>query len=391
MNMFRRSILLALLLTLLAVPAMAGDSESEPAQAGGVHFGEYTLEPGQRASGDLVVFGGPVLLSSGSTFSGDLTVFGSVEVEREATLDGQLVVFGSGEVAGTIDGDVFAVDGLILTETATVIGDVAVAGTLDQHPGAIVQGTVKPTAKDDYWTWPVPDTPSEHVNGGRWASRWVTFLWRVVRGIASVVVMGLLALLLASLWPVQVARVGRTIEEAPLVSFGVGLLTLILSGLAAVLLAITICLSPLALVGMVVVGIGLLVGWVALGLTFGRRIMEGLSGGSQHSVVVHAAVGTVLITTLLAMSRLLGLLNGLLVFLLVPPVAGAVLLTRFGSRPYATRGVVPPSAPVGEQRPPVTVVPASHVEIESSANVIPEPVTPTASGGQDQESSDSSA
>lgn len=387
--MFRRSILLALLLTLLAVPAMAGDSESEPAQAGGVHFGEYTLEPGQRASGDLVVFGGPVLLSSGSTLSGDLTVFGSVEVEREATLDGQLVVFGSGEVAGTIDGDVFAVDGLILTETATVMGDVAVAGTLDQHPGAIVQGTVKPTAKDDYWTWPVPDTPSEHVNGGRWASRWVTFLWRVVRGIASVVVMGLLALLLASLWPVQVARVGRTIEEAPLVSFGVGLLTLILSGLAAVLLAITICLSPLALVGMVVVGIGLLVGWVALGLTFGRRIMEGLSGGSQHSVVVHAAVGTVLITALLAMSRLLGLLNGLLVFLLVPPVAGAVLLTRFGSRPYATRGIVPPSAPVGEQRPPVTVVPASHVEIESSANVIPEPVTPTASGGQ--ESSDSSA
>lgn len=392
MNILRRGIALALLLTLLAVPAMAWNDESEPAQAGGVHFGEYTLEPGQRASGDLVVFGGPVLLSSGSTLSGDLTVFGTVEVEREATLDGQLVVFGSGEVAGTIEGDLFAVDGLILTETATVVGDVAVAGTLDQHPGATVLGTVKPMTEDD-WTWPggiaIPGTPSEPVSGGRSTPRWVTFLWRVVRGIASVVVMGLLALLLASLWPTQVARVGRTIEEAPLVSFGVGLLTLILSGLVAVLLAITICLSPLALVGMVVVGIGLLVGWVALGLTFGRQIMAGLSGASQHSVAISAVVGTVLITALLAISRLLGPLNGLLIFLLVPPVAGAVLLTRFGSRPYATRGVVPPSAPVAEQRLPATSAPANRAEIEASTSAAPDVVTPTVTGGE--ESSDSSA
>ncbi len=380
MKTLGRGFLLALLWALLAVPAMAESDGVVPAQAGGVHFGEYTLESGQRASGDLVVFGGPVLLRSGSTFSGDLTVFGTAEVEREATLDGQLVVFGSGEVAGTIDGDVFAVDGLILTETATVVGDVAVAGRLNQHPDATVMGTVKPMAEDG-WTWPggvtIPGTPGP-VSSGRSTPRWVTFLWRVVRGIASIVVMGLLALLLASLWPKHVERVGRTIEEAPLVSFGVGLLTLILSGLVAVLLAITICLSPLALAGMVIVGIGLLVGWVALGLTFGRRVMTGLSIRSQHDVAVSAVVGTVLITALLVVSRVLGALNALLVFLLVPPVAGAVLLTRFGSRPYATRGVVPPAAPGGQQRLPAAPVEVARAEVEVSTEAAADAVTPPA-------------
>ncbi len=368
MKTIRRSIVLALFVTLLAAPVAAAPG----AQAGsGVHFGKYTLGSGERATGDLVVFGGPVLLDVGATLVGDLTVFGTVEIEREAILDGQLVVFGSAEVAGVIEGDVFAVDGLVLRSTATIAGDVAVAGALSQDPDATILGTVKSMSEGD-WEWPggiviprpLPGSGATPGSGSTTTPRWVTFLGRVVRGFASVVVMGLLALVVASLWPTQVERIGRAIEEAPLLSFGVGLLSLILSGLAATLLAITICLSPVALVGLVVVGIGLLMGWVALGLTLGRRVLAGLSTRSSVTTAMAALIGTTLVTALLAISRVFGALNALLVVLLVPVVAGAVLLTRLGARPYATRGVVPPTVP--SQKPSLVPAPIDRLVAEAT-------------------------
>ena len=372
MKTILRSTLLTLLLAALAAPVLAAPIEQSE---GGVHFGAYTLEAGQQVMGDLVVFGGPVMLRVGSVLAGDLTVFGTVEIEREATLDGQLVVFGSADVAGAIEGDVFAADGLALRSTAVVAGDVAVAGTLNQHPDAVVLGTVKRMREGD-WQWPggivLPRfVPGSGNSGGSGSStpRWVTFLWRVTRGIATIVVMALLALVMVSLWPTHLERVSRTIEEAPLLSFGVGLLALILSGLVAVLLAITICLSPLALVGLVAIGIGLLMGWVALGLALGRRVMSGLMGRVPATATVAALVGTTLVTALLAVSRVLGALNALLVFLLVPPVAGAVLLTRFGSRPYATRGVVPASAPTARSRTTVADKREPEIGADPSADV----------------------
>jgi cytoskeletal protein CcmA (bactofilin family) len=361
---------LTLLLLALAAPVLA----APVAQSGGdVHFGAYTLEVGQKATGDLVVFGGPVTMRVGSFLAGDLTVFGTVEMEREATLDGQLVVFGSADVSGAIEGDVFAVDGLALRSTAVVAGDVVVAGTLNQHPDAVVRGTVRPMRQGD-WQWPggivlprpLPDSGSTGDSGIS-TPRWVTFLWRVTRGIASVVIMALLALVIVSLWPTHLERVSRTIEEAPLLSFGVGLLALILSGLAAALLAITICLSPLALVGIIAVGVGLLMGWVALGLALGRRVFAGLAGRAPATIAVAALVGTTLVTALMAVSRVFGGLNALLVFLLVPPAAGAVLLTRFGSRPYATRGVVPTPSPT--PRPVSAPLPRDTREAQLGADL----------------------
>jgi hypothetical protein len=40
----------------------------------------------------------------------------------------------------------------------------------------------------------------------------------------------------------------------------------------------------------------------------------------------------------MALAQIFAPLQALLVFLLIPPAAGAVLLTRFGSMPYAARG-----------------------------------------------------
>ena len=323
------------------------------------------------------------MLRSNSQFNGDLTVFGQFNIEEGATLAGQLVVFGSADVAGTIDGDVFAMDSIAFQSTAHVGGNVSAVGSVDQAPGAVIEGQVTPIDRSG-WQWPggitIPrpsPNPVTGQTGGNQTPRWLTFLWSVVRGVASVVIMGLLAAVIASLWPTQSERAGRAIEEAPLASFGIGLLGLILSFLAAVLLAITICLSPFAVIGLIIVGVGLLLGWVSLGLVLGRRILVGLLNQTTPSTAVAAVVGTVLVTSLLAISRIFGVLNGLLVFLLVPPAAGAVILTRFGSMPYATRGSnvtvhppaslapqapAPPPAPVASTPPQEEAAPPSEAD-----------------------------
>jgi hypothetical protein len=93
------------LCTLFVQPVLAASTDEQG--GGGVRFGPYTLEVGNSTSGDLVVFGGPVILENDSYFDGDLTVIGELSLEEGATLDGQLVVLGTANVAGLVDGDVF--------------------------------------------------------------------------------------------------------------------------------------------------------------------------------------------------------------------------------------------------------------------------------------------
>jgi hypothetical protein len=353
----------------VALPALAAP---EGQAGGGVHVGPFTLDEGENYAADLVVFGGPVLLMQDSVFDGDLTVFGPVEMETDALLDGQLVVTGQADIGGRIEGDLFSAGAVVLRDTAHVAGDVSAVGTMEQEEGAVIEGELIPVDEDDWpFRWRVPgpfgvprvDSPAVEISR---TPRWVTIFLRLVRGVASVVILSLLGLVVASLWPVQMERVGRAMEEAPLPVYGVGLLTLILVGLGAVLLTITICLSPFAAIALIITGIGILFGWVALGLVVGRRVLVGLLDQPAPKTAVAAIVGTALITLVLAMARVVAPFRVLLLFLLVPPAAGAVLLTRFGTMPYATRGssAMPPNLAPPKRTPPAPKAPPAATEPE---------------------------
>ncbi|MGC9347425.1 MAG: bactofilin family protein [Anaerolineae bacterium] len=379
-------VVLTLLMVVVALPVLAAP---EGQSGGGVHVGPFTLNEGEYYAADLVVFGGPVLLMEDSVFDGDLTVFGPIEMEANASLDGQLVVTGSADVAGRIEGDLFSAGAAVLRDTARVAGDVSAVGTVEQEEGAVIEGELLPIDEGNWrfiWRMPGPfavpriDSPAVEISR---TPRWVTMFLRLVRGVASVVVLSLLGLVIASLWPVQMDRVGRAMEEAPLPVYGVGLLTLILVALGAVLLTITICLSPFAVIALIITGIGILFGWVALGLVLGRRVLVGLLAQPAPKPAVSAVVGTALITLILAMARIVAPFHTLLLFLLVPPAAGAVLLTRFGTMPYATSGRAPvPPNPVPPRRtPPAPRMPprAGEREVikprspERSADDVPPP------------------
>lgn len=359
-------LMVGLLLAISALPVAAAPEVQ--GGGGGVHFGPYTLAAGQAVSGDVVVFGGPVLLEAESEIDGSLTVFGALTIEAGAEIDGALVVMGTASIAGSVDGDVFVAGAVSLGKTAYVSGDLASAGNISLAEGAVVEGTVE-RLEDSRFSWGTP--------GGIEAPRpprvivpqrpfWVQWLINIGEGIANTLVMGLLALLIISIWPQQTERVAITLEEVPLISLGMGLLLFLLTGVIFTLLAITLCLLPVGIIGLIVVGVGTLLGWVALGQVFGNKVLAGVLNQTGANPMRAAVVGTMLLTLILALTKILGPLHPLLVLLLVPPAAGAVLLTRFGSRPYATQGQ--PIAPT--PRAPQPPKPAPQ------APIVPAPLAP---------------
>ncbi len=347
------SLILVLLLATLALPVMAAPgSQGE----GGVHFGPYTLASNDSVSGDLTVFG-PVTLKKDSKFNGDLTVFGPISIEEGATVDGMLVVMGETDIAGTVEGDVFSAGAVTLQGTASINGDLSAAGMIDQAEGAVVEGDVVPVTRDNFaFTREFPiDVNVPHVSHHR--PLWLEGLWTIARAVASILVLSLLALMIVSVWPQQTERAGKAVEEAPLTAFGMGLLVFIVAGIAMVLLAITICLSPFAVLGGLIVGVGILLGWIALGLILGKRILTGLFNQSQPQTLAAAVLGTALLTLVVALTRIFWPIYSILLFVLMPLAAGSIVLTRFGTMPYATQGS--PSASVSHRVPPTPPGPAS--------------------------------
>ncbi len=366
-------IVLNLLLLALVAPVLAAPLEQE---GGGVHFGPYTLSSGDSTSGDLTVFGSADLKEE-ARFDGDLTVFGDADIEQYAVLDGTLVVLGAVRVAGTVDGDLFAAGQVILEESAYINGDISSVGEIIQKEGATIDGDIIRMDEDEFdWGFPIDiDMPGPFTGPEIHVQRtpfWARAMWKFFSSVVNILVMSLLALVIVSIWPQQTERIGHAIEEAPLPAFGLGLLIVLLTPLVFTLLAITLCLLPLGILGLIIVAVGVLLGWVALGLTLGKRLLKGLFGQQTPQMTVAAVVGTGTIALILALAQVLGPLHALLIFVLIPPAAGAVLLTRFGTMPYASHGHASASLPTAPapSLAPMPPVPAADVDAAPAADSV---------------------
>lgn len=331
--------LLILILVLFVSPvyASAGD------QDGGIHFGPYVLASGDSASGNLTVFGSATL-ENDAYFDGDLTVFGDASIAEGATVDGAFVVMGSVQIDGTVDGDVLSAGEVTLRESAYVSGDVSAVEGVHTEEGAVVDGEIAQIEKDGMsWNFPVgielPDPITVPTMEVGHTPFWLRGLNMILEAVVTAGVMGLLAFVIVSIWPQQVGRVEEVLDDAPLTSFGMGFLGLFLILIGFSISVATCILFPIGVVGMIVVGIGVLLGWVAVGTFLGRRLMTNFSNQSIPNEATSAVVGAALITFVLVLSKLFGsVIHGLFILLLVPLSAGAVILTRFGMVPYASTG-----------------------------------------------------
>jgi len=348
MKKIRYAILLTLLLA-LALPATA-------------------LAKGQPE--DKIVFGGTYTLGSGETLAGNLIIFGGTATLEEASrVQGEVVTFGGSlEANGEITGNVVGVGGLIeLGETAVVEQNVLTLGsTLDRAGGAIVRGEVSsgftgPFQFDFPGGTSIPQT-QVRVNP------FVSLMWFLLRTLLWAAVAVVLVLFL----PRQIETIGRAAVGQPLIAGGLGLLTVVIAPLVLLLLLITLLLSPLALLGFLLLAIAWGFGLVALGLELGKRLAEMAKG--DWAPALSAGLGTLL---------LILVLNGLKAIIpcvgwLFPAAAGmvglgAVMLTRFGTEIYPTRPPAPRAAAPFPTVPPTPEIPPAPEDVWDLPPAVDEP------------------
>ena len=313
-----------LLPVLLGLVALSLLLPVQPAHAAPIRDDEFiigddvTLREGEHIDGDLVIIGGNLIMQPGSRVNGNVAALGG-DVEINGIVQSDLVVFG---------GDVH------VKSRARIQGDVvAIGGQVHQAQGAqtgeIIQGPSFREAR--FWRdMRVPLFPSP-LSGDLPSIAWSVFSATIM----ALMVAGL-GIVVAAFWPTQTAQVGHTILHAPLPSLGIGCLLYPLAGSLVFFLLITICLAIFVPVIALLLVVAILLGWIALGMLWGRRLVRWL-GMRRAKPVVAAGVG---VFTLSLITSLVGIVPcaGVLLVLGATSIGlGAVTLSRFGTKRYPVR------------------------------------------------------
>lgn len=307
-----------------------------------VVFGDdVTIGEGERVDGNLVVFGGDVTIEEGAEVTNNVVMFGGT-VSIDGRVGGDVTLFGgSGHL-----GESAEVDGRLVTA----------GGNVSRDEGAVIRGGHSQGFDFDG----PPRFDFQPFDFG------LSLFAQAVRAVLTSIAIAALALLVLLFWPLQTARVAETIESQPARSGGFGVLTWIAATILLVLLALTICLIPFSIIGGLILAAATLFGWIALGLVVGNRLLTGLNV-RNFTPAVSAGVGTLLISLLSEIFGLIPCIGWLIPILLSAIGLGAVVLTRFGTRPYFPPGPGP-AAPVPIQPSPPP--PASETTVSGPESPI---------------------
>ena len=331
------AVLVVLGVLALALPAPAYAAPVADDQV--VFGGDFVLKSGQVLSGDLVLFGGNATLEAGSRVNGDVFLMG-----------------GNAEIGGEVTGDVALLGGNVeLLPTAHVHGDaVAIGGNLTRAAGARVDGQV---AEGNEFVGPFDFTfPFDGFSGVRSIGPFdslragfspvLGLIWFGFRSLLLAAV----AVLVVMFWPQPTERTGRTAIAQPILGGGLGLLTIVVGPILLLVLAITILLIPVTLIGIVLLLVAGLFGWIAVGLEVGKRLAEAFKWELQPPAA--AGMGTLVLTLVVGGLGLFPCVGWLAPFLVASIGLGAVMLTRFGSREYASGAAAVAAAPKPKLPPP---------------------------------------
>ncbi len=301
----------------------------------------------------MLILGDTYTLASGELLDENLTILGgNVVIEQDATVDGDILLLGGTlRMDGIVEGDISAAGGVLeLGETAQVKGDISTAGaSLRQAEGAQINGKIITETGET-----VSNLRSRGLNLPALVNQVLTPLAFLVR----VLVMAALAVLAVMFLPQPVERVAQTLVSQPVLSGGMGILTIIVFPLAFILTVVSILFIPLGLLGLLTLGILYLYGLIAVGYEVGRRIAAMFHWDWAAPVI--AGVGTLAISLVLGGLGQIPCLGWLISFLVWHWGLGAVILTRFGTQPYVEGGFparqshlpVPPLPPPAEEEPP---------------------------------------
>lgn len=310
--MIKTSIKILTILLLLSITVLWLPHPAQAADLGRLIVGgNYRLEDGDSLNEDLLIIGGHAVLEDGSILNGDILMLG-----------------GSLEAAGKVNGDIMVAGGMLeINATAIINGDVNAAGSsMQRDPDATISGEITTEFNEPFVVTP---TGVQLPRLNMAVTQPVSFFGFLLR----VILWALLAMLLALFLPNQLHHVYKTAIAQPLISGGLGLLTVVVLPLALLLIALTILLIPVSLVGILLLVIAWAYGLIALGTELGNRFAQIFK--SQWHPALAAGAGTFLLMLVIngieAAIPCLGLLPKIIVGVIG---LGAVLLSRFGTQIY---------------------------------------------------------
>jgi len=302
-----------------------------------------------KALDDGPIFGSNYTLKSGDTLSEDLIVFGgSVTIEKNATVNGSVILIGG---SLTLDGEV-SKDVVVMGGAVKLGAETHIHGKLVTYNAPVNrdQGAMIDSGIIDNPTRPVsPNLPAAPTVP--WL---ITTITDPIRNVGSMffqsIMLALLAALIAMFMPVHMRRVADAVIEQPFMTFGMGLLTLVVFIVALVALSlfsvfiITLFVTiPLIAIISIVFTAACVLGWLALGMEVGLRISQMFP--RELPLPLATGLGAFGLSLVSFVPCLGGLLSGIMAFIGL----GAVFMTRFGMRPAVlslTPNVIDAAPPV---------------------------------------------
>lgn len=336
-------------------------------------LGSATPALAQGPAGDRVAFGSDVDLAEGEVVGGSIVVFGgNLNMDPGSRVDGDVVVFGgNGDIDGEVYGDVVFIGGnLRVGESALIDGDITATfgSRLSVAEGADIRGSTVDIGgqelrfRRDFELHVPPPVPPEAPGGvfrptGLFG-RIVSTIGDGIQNMVAALVVAALGLLITLVLPQHTQVVANAVSQAPVVTFGVGFISL-LAALALLILLALLSWLLVPICGLVALVIGLtaalLFGWIVVGRLLGERLLRTAQPGASQATA--ALVGIALLTAVWLMpvvdhlpliGWLFSFLGVVVAFLAGSTGLGAVVLTRFGTQAY-----VPAAAPAARPSPPV--------------------------------------
>jgi hypothetical protein len=277
----------------------------------------FTLKENQDLNGELAIIGGTVTLEQGSTINGDVAVIG-----------------GAIEVAGTVNGDIQGLGGSIaLLSTARINGSIYNYSTnLSQEEGAVIEGQQISSLP---FNLDFGDISSPNINIDPQISNirnGLGFIGKLLWATLQIIALGAFAMVVVLIAPKPTDRVARSIEKLPFVHWGIGLLTSFAAPAVILVLAITIILIPLGIIGILIYSFAIFFGWLALGYTIGKRLFE--KSTHNYSPALIAGIGTIILSAVARFGAEIPCIGWMIGGVLSLFGLGAVVMTRFGTRDY---------------------------------------------------------
>jgi hypothetical protein len=188
-----------------------------------------------------------------------------ITIERKMVVKHVIDIGGQITVEGTVEGNIVAIGGsIVLAGEATVYGNVVtIGGVILQGRNTDIRGNITEINASNFWN--VISGAFEDENEG-WS--WIL----AIVSLATFICLLIIAILISFLLPKPILVIVATIEEETLRSFLWGLLGMILVVPLAVLLTISVVGIVLIPLEVVLVAVGVVMGFISIAQLLGKRL-----------------------------------------------------------------------------------------------------------------------